>query len=219
MNRKYVILGFNIVIASLIFTIIGFIINNYMVAGIGFSLVVYGFVILMLGVTITSPLEEILSSYTSITINHYNRLLEDLGLNQKHVIYTCPSRGLIAISEEYLDCGKLMVGIGAVGGKPYLTLYSRKNSTETGEIDLRVKLQSLGLSRGITVESGRGKLRIVLEGITPSIHKYIKGPLNPLRLTILQTLLESIDKVFLVTHEELSNEKYVIEGRIIEKTR
>ncbi len=218
MNRKYVILGFNIIIASLIFTIVGFIINNYMVAGIGFSSMIYGFVILMLGVTVTSPLEDVLSNYALITINHYNRMLEDLGLNQKHVIYTCPSRGLITISEEYLDCDKLMIGIGAVGDKPYLTLYSSQNFTGKSENDLRVKLQALGISRGINVEKSGDRLRIIFEGLTPIIRKYIKGPLNPLRLIILQIILESIDKVFLITREDLDNEKYMIEGKIIEKT-
>ncbi len=214
MDRKYVIMGFNIVIVSLIFAIIGFTIDNYMIAGVGFSTMIYGVVILSIGASITSPLEALLETYTSISIDHYSKLLEDIGLHQKHKIYTCPDKKLIVIAEDYLGCNKIVSGIGLAGSRPYLSIGT---NTPVAGSDLKTLLVSFGFSRIVRVRRDDKGLLVELEGLNPAINKFIRGPLNPLRLMILASILSVESKSFMVIDEEMGEARYAVRGVFVEE--
>ena len=221
MEKRYTLIGFNITIISLIFVVLGYVIPNNVLLGVSLSLLVYGLTLVAVGLSLKIPVLESLYRYSSSSSLFYTRLLEDLGLQSSHIVYTCPDKHLVVYSKSLIECNNVLPGIGIWEDSPYIgipfSIKGEEGGEETGTSDLSTSIYNLGFSRNVRTYTRDKNIVVELLGLYRESLNLLIGPVNPVRTTIVGTISRVIGRPVIVEREELHENSFVMEVRVLEE--
>lgn len=192
MNTKFLVLGINIVIVSVLIAIYGLITGDNGLVGMAVSSGLVGGVFLVLASTPVETTIEAILSYTSTLVNGVTVILEDLDLLDHKLCIERTSNSLLLVFTKR-DCPiNPNPGIGMFTGFPYFAIpVNILDDVERLEITTQESLEEsledilisrLELSRALKVELRGDIITINVLGLSKIVSTYSKYPVDPLTL-------------------------------------
>lgn len=197
MDYRLLAVGSNLLVASILLSIYGYLVNDGGLLGIGFSTAVLSTVLIALAYEPNPQTRELLIDYTTKLSKALASLLEDLDLLPPRV------RAVWVGEQLLLTISKGMVepagpGIGVVGGTPYIALPLEDSEFEVPDLSTVAREQvELSIERllrevieasDISVKIGEGSVRISIYGVSEALNQLSNYPINPLITVALNTV-------------------------------
>jgi len=215
-----VLAGLAILVISTVFLVYGIFTENNVVTGVALSAIVVGVVGTVAGVTYAEPAEEFLNSYAN-DVNAFSiRMLEDMGIVDKHNIKFCLDEKLLIFSRERMNCGNAHFGIGISEKSPYIAfkldnLFNAIANIVEGSESLASKLEkvlrnTIKMCRHVSINEKSDLVSIELTGLTSSGRALLSIPISIAKASILVVAAMHFGKSVEVVEEVLSWDKYTI---------
>ncbi|MEM4717499.1 MAG: hypothetical protein QXE81_01910 [Desulfurococcaceae archaeon] len=192
MNTRFLILGVNIVIVSMLIATYGLLTGDNGLVGIGASSGLVGGVFLVLALTPVETTLEALLDYTSTLVNGVTVILEDLDLLDHKLCVEKMSNSLLMVFTKNECPLNPNPGIGMHMGFPYFAIpvnilddvvkleVTTEELLETSLEDVLV--DRLGLSKALKVEFRGDIVAIHILGLSKTLSIYSKYPVDPLTI-------------------------------------
>lgn len=228
MNYKYVIIGINIIFASIVAIGVAVYAGYEALLGAGFSLLTLGIIIAGIGLTFIEPLDRFYRDMARIYSLVVGKVFEDIGLIHGSAVMACRDQDLVILATRKLSCNHLIPGIGVVDGTPYIALpinmliEERIGGTEPSqglggfEDFLRnTVLFTYGIGRDLTVREEGGRLTVRVHDVREDAHKMLKLPLSPFKVLVTALASNYLRKDVIAGLERFVGDDYMIELRVV----
>lgn len=226
MNYKYIIIGINIVFASIIAIGVALYSGYETLIGVGFSLLALGLIISGIGLTFIEPLHRFFRDAARFYSVLAGKVLEDTGLMYGSAVQTCRERGLVVIAKGRAPCDMLRPGIGVVNGSPYISLPEGAIFDEginilgedSGPLEDILKdavTHTYDIARDLVVNDSDGKIRVRVLGVRPDAMPLLRLPLNPFKILVTVLISKYLGRDAIVEGEEFVEDEYVISLRVV----
>jgi len=227
MNYKYLLIGVDIVFASLVAIGVALYNGYEMLLGVGFSLLTLGVIIAGFGITFVEPLDKFFRDAVTIYSLILSKIIEDSGLLYAKVSACLNERVMIVVHSAEVNCNAIRAGVGVHNGKAYIAIPSPpvlgkdhvtgSRSSDTAEALEDFVRESLikryGVGNDVRVKVGEN-VEILYHELRPEIIDLTKKPVNPLKLVTVVLLSRFLGREVSVVSEELVEEDYRIVMRV-----
>lgn len=222
MERRYIVVGLSILVASAIFIAYGIAVASGQIIGAALSTVVVGMVFLSFGATYREPIEDLLKHYTSDIHLFTSRVIEDMGIVGGSRIRLCLEKSILIYSEKPIDCSSdTLIGAGILDDVPYVAIPISNTATWISRFidiggDIGENLRTLvgRMSRAISVHIEGDAVEIELEGLTEAVREVMRYPVNIVRIAILATVAVSYGTDVEIAEESMATDSYRVKLRV-----
>lgn len=227
MNYKYIIIGINIVFASIVAIGVALYAGYETLLGMGFSFLILGLIISGMGLTFIEPLDRFYRDMARIYSIIANKVFEDTGLIYGSVVRTCRETGLVVVAKGRASCNSVTSGIGVIDGAPYIAIPIDALlgeiggvAEEGGALGLEAffrdaVLRTYDIGRDLVVRGSGERLRIRFHDVRADAMMVLKLPLNPFKALIAAMASNHLGRDVVVEGEEFVDEDYVLELRVV----
>ena len=230
MNYKYVIIGINIVFASIVTIGVALYAGYEALLGVGFSFLILGLIISGMGLTFIEPLDRFYRDMARVYSLITSKVFEDTGLIYGSAVQTCRDAGLVVIAKGRAPCNRLTPGIGVVDGAPYIALpidaLLEEQGAEAGEpvegggpgLEAFLRdavLRAYDIGRDLAVRESGGRLRVRIHDVRADAMRVLKLPLNPFKALLAALVSKHLGRDVVVESEEFLGDDYVLGLRVV----
>ncbi|MEM1645639.1 MAG: hypothetical protein QXL96_07205 [Ignisphaera sp.] len=219
MERRYILAGLTIIALAIVFIVYGIIIVSDRVVGVALSVTVIGVVFMVVGISYSEPVEDMLRQYIDDLNMVLVRLIEDMGIPSKHKLKLCYEQKVYYYSEKDIECSNIVTGVGITKGIPYIAIPAENMlkfvMSYNESRDLVDKLRNIFIDmamvcRGISIAREGDAISIEFIDLTEKGFNHIKTPVNLLKLYILALVAHHFEQNVEVVSEMISQESYKI---------
>jgi len=194
--NKLLVLGINIVIASILLLAYGLVMAMPSVIGVSMSMAVIGGVIAVYSSLPRDPEAGFLLSYVKTLVNGLTAAIEDLDLLDAHSSIVRSGAGTLLIVSRAPCVENVDPGLGFSQGSPYIAIPLESLSTvfegvsaEDVESFLRaVLVDELSICRAVSVSVEGNIYRVALSGLSDLLKEFTRYPLDPYTVVTLLAL-------------------------------
>ncbi len=212
MELRFVLLGTNVVLVSVVCIALGMVMKSPSLVGVGFSISIVGGTLLALGMGFRGPELEFLSMYSELLRNTVLNVLEDLNLLE-HVIVTVPlNEGCVLLFKRSPEVPKeLVLPIGLENNEPYLGIVIEKlveQSEEPAKCLNDLLVGRFGIASRVTVSMENGKVVVNLLGVDTKVARMQWKPFAPLTIFVSASLCQCLGKPLVLLEERIVGDRY-----------
>jgi hypothetical protein len=220
MRNELAVLGVSLLVVSSGFAIYGLLAGAEIVAGVALATIVFGAVVLDIGLTYRDPMVSTLMLYAQALSSPLVKMQEDLGLAWSRVVQACIGTNEVYLiySRKELKCNDIAPGLGIQDSIPYMALVVEKHLIpESGDIEALIR--NMGLAESVSLRITEEAYAVELTGLNKALIGESWGPLNIVSLLIPLLVGLSLNKNTVLEREEYDGVVYKAYLRVISGER
>lgn len=223
MENRFILVGLTILVVSIIFIVYGLVVTSDRTVGVALSIAVVGIVFVFTGVGYGEPAEHMLNQYAEDLNMFLTRVIEDMGIPDRHRVKLCYLQKIFCLSEGGIPCNNIVQGIGMVNSIPYVAISAEHILNFLSNIAIqedlvdkfkRIFIDIAAVCRGIAITKQDNVFLVEFVDLTDKGFNYIKTPINLVKLYTIALLAQHFGRDVEVIEEIISQESYKIKVRI-----
>ncbi len=228
MEYRYLVLGVNLILASVLVLIYGLVNAEPRIIGVAISIGLMGSVATVLGFSSAEPSAELLRMHSMIVEKAVVKLLEDLDLlNSNPLMVTAEGVQYLIYCRNTVP-KEFVPGVGVNKGMPYLAI---EVSLSLGDVELqmsvanepdieavlhRILIENYGVASRLITSAEDGIFSLEFRGVAPLLKESLKTPCNMLIIASLSLLNKLLKKPVVLRETRLLDDRYVLKIGVAE---